>query len=144
MCSAARKLHLIKDLIQLKDETALSEIESLLKKTAQNHGAGRSAHELVGCGARKMAMPSKMQLTMVVSNRISRFDSICLILIASVTKLIGGKFSAPSQPAQSSQNLENKSAREPGSNPSLSAEPHRVLFTNTLRSFFTSTIFSLT
>ncbi|HUB60381.1 MAG TPA: hypothetical protein VL978_06760 [Puia sp.] len=49
MYSEARKMHLIEDLLKVKNEAVLIEIESVLKKAAENHPKSRSsAHDLVG------------------------------------------------------------------------------------------------
>lgn len=56
MYSEARKMHLIEDLIKVKNEAVLIEIESVLKRAAQEKQVGRpSAHDFVGMWSKEDA-----------------------------------------------------------------------------------------
>lgn len=56
MYSEARKMHLIEDLLKVKNEAVLIEIETVLKKAAQNgQPAKSSAHEFVGLWSKEDA-----------------------------------------------------------------------------------------
>ena len=56
MYSEARKMHLIEDLIKVKNEAVLIEIESVLKRAAQTNEGGRlSAHDFVGIWSKEDA-----------------------------------------------------------------------------------------
>ena len=56
MYSEARKMHLIEDLLKVKNEAVLIEIETVLKKAAQNGQASKpSAHEFVGLWSKEDA-----------------------------------------------------------------------------------------
>jgi hypothetical protein len=56
MYSEARKMHLIEDLIKVKNEAVLIEIESVLKRAAQTKESGRlSAHDFVGIWSKEDA-----------------------------------------------------------------------------------------
>lgn len=56
MYSEARKMHLIEDLLKVKNEAVLIEIESVLKKATENQPTGRlSAHDLVGLWSKEDA-----------------------------------------------------------------------------------------
>jgi len=56
MYSEARKMHLIEDLIKVKNEAVLIEIESVLKRAAQDKQTSRpSAHDFVGLWSKEDA-----------------------------------------------------------------------------------------
>jgi hypothetical protein len=56
MYSEARKMHLIEDLIKVKNEAVLIQIESIVKKAANSQEAGRpSAHDFVGLWSKEDA-----------------------------------------------------------------------------------------
>jgi hypothetical protein len=56
MYSEARKMRLIEDLIKVKNEAVLIQIESILKKAATSQEAGRpSAHEFAGLWSKEDA-----------------------------------------------------------------------------------------
>jgi hypothetical protein len=56
MYSEARKMHLIEDLIKVKNEAVLIQIESIVKKAANNQDASRlSAHDFVGLWSKEDA-----------------------------------------------------------------------------------------
>ena len=56
MYSEAGKMHLIEDLIKVKTEVVLIEIESVLKKAAQKRQGGKpSAHNFVGLWSKEDA-----------------------------------------------------------------------------------------
>ena len=56
MYSEARKMHLIEDLIKVRNEAILIEIESIVKKAAVNREANRpSAHDFVGLWSKEDA-----------------------------------------------------------------------------------------
>ena len=56
MYSDARKIHLIEDLIKIKNEAVLIEIESVLKRAAQDkQGSRLSAHDFVGLWSKEDA-----------------------------------------------------------------------------------------
>jgi hypothetical protein len=56
MYSEARKMHLIEDLIKVKNEAVLVQIESIVKGAAKNQEAGRpSAHDFVGLWSKQDA-----------------------------------------------------------------------------------------
>ncbi|RYE41715.1 MAG: hypothetical protein EOP48_23785 [Sphingobacteriales bacterium] len=48
MYTEARKLHLIEEMIKLKSEKALMQIESILKSYSMNKAGRPSAHEFIG------------------------------------------------------------------------------------------------
>jgi AmiR/NasT family two-component response regulator len=56
MYSEARKMHLIEDLLKVKNDAVLIEIESVLKKAAENQQTSpSSAHDLVGVWSKEDA-----------------------------------------------------------------------------------------
>jgi hypothetical protein len=56
MYSEARKMHLIEEVIKVKNEAVLIELESVLQKAAHStNQARRSAHDLVGLWSKEDA-----------------------------------------------------------------------------------------
>ncbi len=56
MYSEARKIHLIEELLKVKNEAVLIELESVLNKAAQNEKTSRpSAHEFAGLWSKEDA-----------------------------------------------------------------------------------------